>query len=206
MSSSQRAQLLRSFHAEGELLVLPNAWDPLSAALIARSGAKAIATTSAGVSWAMGFQDGSLADHDSARIGRSGMIDAVRRIVEVTELPVTADVEEGYGPGVDDVATTVEQVIAAGAVGINLEDTTTPGPAVHHDRGLNCGEGHRFSIRTTHATRLGNPHGNLCGQRPPHGDLRAGSRLVMSRLRSDPAKLSNVPVPRSSALPRTTAA
>ncbi|MFC9971015.1 isocitrate lyase/phosphoenolpyruvate mutase family protein [Spirillospora sp. NPDC127200] len=128
--SKHKAHLLQTYHATGELLVLPNAWDALSAALMARAGAKAVATTSAGVAWAMGFQDGSLARTRSARLDRSQMVEAIGRIADVVDVPVTADIEDGYGPALHDVATTVEQVIAAGAVGINLEDTTHAHDAV----------------------------------------------------------------------------
>jgi 2-methylisocitrate lyase-like PEP mutase family enzyme len=104
----------------GAILVLPNAWDAMSARTIEQAGARAIATTSAGLSWALGRPDGH-------GLGRGDMIEAVRRVVSVVRVPVTADVEGGYGAGTpDDVAATVRGVIEAGAVGINLEDG--PGP------------------------------------------------------------------------------
>ncbi|MFJ8039540.1 isocitrate lyase/phosphoenolpyruvate mutase family protein [Kitasatospora sp. NPDC096147] len=110
-----RAAALRELHKDG-VLVLPNAWDAGSAALIARAGVKAIATTSGGVSWAQGKPD-------QQALSRDEMVEQVRRIAAAVELPVTADVEGGYGPAPADVAATVEAVIAAGAVGINLEDS-----------------------------------------------------------------------------------
>ncbi|MEV0381482.1 isocitrate lyase/phosphoenolpyruvate mutase family protein [Nonomuraea sp. NPDC050643] len=109
-----QAARFRALH-QGPVLVLPNAWDAASAAVIEAAGAHAIATTSAGVSWANGTPDGSGLDRDR-------MIDAVARIVAAVKVPVTADVEGGYG----DVAATVRAVIRAGAVGVNLEDS--PGP------------------------------------------------------------------------------
>lgn len=120
-TNEQRAKALalRSLYTDG-VLVLPNAWDAGSAALIAAGGAQAIATTSAGVSWALGRPDGQ-------NLTREEMADAVARIVAVTDLPVTADIEGGYGPAPEDVARTVRAVIAAGAVGINLEDSEAPG-------------------------------------------------------------------------------
>lgn len=114
-----RAAALRTLQADG-VLVLPNAWDAASAALIAAGGARAIATTSAGVSWSLGRPDGQ-------NLTRAEMVDAVARIAAAVDLPVSADVEGGYGPGEDDVAQTVAGVIGAGAVGINLEDSRAPG-------------------------------------------------------------------------------
>ena len=100
----------------GVPLVLPNAWDVMSARLIEEAGASAIATTSAGVAWALGRPDGEVVTRDQ-------MIDVVRRIASAVHLPVTADVEGGYGVGTPrDVAETVRRVIDAGAAGINLED------------------------------------------------------------------------------------
>ncbi|MFI5527552.1 isocitrate lyase/phosphoenolpyruvate mutase family protein [Kitasatospora sp. NPDC051853] len=114
-SQQARAVRLRELHKDG-VLVLPNAWDAGSAALIARAGVAAIATTSGGVSWSQGKPD-------QQALSRDEMVEQVRRIAAAVELPVTADVEGGYGPTPEDVAATVEAVIAAGAVGINLEDS-----------------------------------------------------------------------------------
>jgi len=100
--------------------VLPNAWDAASARLIEAAGAAAIATTSAGLCWAHGVRDGNV-------LSRTQAVDAVRQIVDAVQIPVTADIEGGYGTGtVEDVAETARAVIGAGAVGINLEDS--PGP------------------------------------------------------------------------------
>jgi 2-methylisocitrate lyase-like PEP mutase family enzyme len=120
MHSTQRglAENLRSLHEH--TLVLPNAWDAASAALIAQAGAAAIATTSGGVAWSAGKPDGH-------GLTREEMADLVARIVRVVDVPVTADIEGGYGPSAADVAATVRAVVEAGAVGINLEDSTAPG-------------------------------------------------------------------------------
>jgi 2-methylisocitrate lyase-like PEP mutase family enzyme len=116
MSQAERAARFRRLHEAGRL-VLPNAWDAASARVIELAGAQAIATTSAGVSWAHGWPDGQ-------RLERGEMIEAVRRIVRAVTVPVTADIEGGYGSGSpEDVTQTVRAVIEAGAVGINLEDT-----------------------------------------------------------------------------------
>ncbi|MGI5289079.1 isocitrate lyase/PEP mutase family protein [Nonomuraea polychroma] len=112
---SDRAALFHALHRGGEVLVLPNAWDAASAAVIEAAGARAIATTSAGVSWAHGAPD-------AQGLTRERMVAAVGRIVAAVRVPVTADIEGGYG----DVAATVRAVIEAGAVGVNLEDS--PGP------------------------------------------------------------------------------
>ncbi|WP_411293214.1 isocitrate lyase/phosphoenolpyruvate mutase family protein [Streptomyces sp. CBMA156] len=113
------AQRFRSLHVPGTPLVLPNAWDGASARVVADAGATAIATTSAGVAWSLGHGDG---DH-LTRVQALGMI---ARITSVVDVPVTADIERGYATGPDGVAETVRGVLAAGAVGINLEDTLRP--------------------------------------------------------------------------------
>ena len=113
------AEKLRALHGAG-VLVLPNAWDAGSAAVIALAGAQAIATTSGGIAWSLGRCDGQ-------RLTRAEMIERVRQIVDAVTIPVTADVEGGYGTAPKDVALTVEAVIAAGAVGVNIEDSRAPG-------------------------------------------------------------------------------
>jgi 2-methylisocitrate lyase-like PEP mutase family enzyme len=113
------ADKLRALHAAG-VLVLPNAWDAGSAAMIAQAGARAIATTSGGIAWSLGRPDGQL-------LTRADMIQRVREIAAAVTIPVTADIEGGYGPSPQDVAATVEAVIAAGAAGVNIEDSRAPG-------------------------------------------------------------------------------
>ncbi|MFE4667296.1 isocitrate lyase/phosphoenolpyruvate mutase family protein [Streptomyces sp. NPDC056716] len=114
-----KAVTLRELHEKG-VLVLPNAWDAGSAALIAQAGAQAIATTSGGVSWSAGKPD-------QQALTRDEMVAAVRRIADAVQVPVTADIEGGYGPTPEDVAATVTAVIAAGAVGVNIEDSKPNG-------------------------------------------------------------------------------
>src|ERR1700735_4924739 len=106
-----RAAALRALHEEGTF-VLPNAWDAGSAVMIAAAGAQAIATTSAGVSWSLGRPDGQ-------NLSREEAVAAVARTAAAVALPVTADIESGYGTDPADVAATVAAVIEAGAVGIN---------------------------------------------------------------------------------------
>ena len=117
MSQHERAARFRQLHGGTDaILVLPNAWDAMSARVVEAAGAQAIATTSAGVSWALGHPDGQ-------GLTREAMAAAVRVMVDAVQVPVTADVESGYGTGTpEDVAETARAVIAAGAVGINLED------------------------------------------------------------------------------------
>jgi 2-methylisocitrate lyase-like PEP mutase family enzyme len=121
VSDTQRARAaaLSALHDSG-IFVLPNAWDAGSAAMIAAAGAPAIATTSAGVSWSLGRPDGQ-------HLTRAEMVSVVARIAAAVDLPVTADIEGGYGDGPEAVAATVRAVIDAGAVGINLEDSGAPG-------------------------------------------------------------------------------
>ena len=114
-----KAGKLRALHAAG-VLVLPNAWDAGSAAVIALAGAQAIATTSGGIAWSVGR-------HDGQGLTRAEMIQRIREIVAAVTIPVTADIEGGYGPGPEDVALTAEAAIAAGAVGVNIEDSHAPG-------------------------------------------------------------------------------
>jgi 2-methylisocitrate lyase-like PEP mutase family enzyme len=103
-------------HRSGGMIVLPNAWDPGSAALMAAAGFPVIATTSAGIAYARGCRDGE-------RLGRGGMLDCVAAIVARSAMPVTADLEAGYGPTPEDVAETVAQAIGIGLVGGNIEDS-----------------------------------------------------------------------------------
>ncbi|MGB6143358.1 MAG: isocitrate lyase/phosphoenolpyruvate mutase family protein, partial [Rhodanobacter sp.] len=109
------AQAFRRLHDRSRVLLLPNAWDALSARLFARRGFAAVATTSAGVAWSLGYADGEQAPLDE-------VLAAVARIVRAAEVPVTVDIETGYGETPAEVAATVQSVIAAGAVGINIED------------------------------------------------------------------------------------
>lgn len=117
-SLAAHASEFRALHSAGRdgPLVLPNAWDAMSARLVEAAGARAIATTSAGVSWALGYPDGQ-------GTPREEMLAMVRVIARSVRIPVSADVESGYGRGTpSDVEQTVRGVLAAGAVGINLED------------------------------------------------------------------------------------
>ena len=113
---NQKAELFRALHIPGKPVVLFNIWDAGSAKAVGAAGAKALATGSWSVANANGFADGE-------RIPLVLAIDNLRRIVGATELPVTIDLESGYGDASDAVGETVVLAIDAGAVGCNLEDS-----------------------------------------------------------------------------------
>jgi len=114
------AQNFRALHALNvSPLVLPNAWDAASAGIMVKCGATAIATTSAGVSWSHGFPDGE-------QLPREAQLATVREIVRVATVPVTVDVEGGYSDDPQEVANLISEIIAAGAIGVNLEDGASP--------------------------------------------------------------------------------
>lgn len=114
------AARFRARHREGPALLLPNAWDGASARIFAAAGFEHVATTSAGVAWALGYPDGEVAPWDE-------VVAATGRIVRAAGVPVTADIEAAYGPSPAAVGRHVEEIIAAGVVGINLEDGTGGG-------------------------------------------------------------------------------
>jgi len=117
MEPSQ-AELGREFlalHHSENILVLPNAWDVSSARIFEEAGFPAIGTTSAGIANSLGYPDGQ-------KISRTEMLEVVHRIASAVQVPVTADVEAGYGTTPSEIAKTAREVIAAGAVGMNLED------------------------------------------------------------------------------------
>jgi 2-methylisocitrate lyase-like PEP mutase family enzyme len=117
-AESQKAKTdsFRALH-QGKILVLPNAWDVASARVVQQAGFSAIATTSAGIAFTLGYPDGQ-------RISREEMLAVVGRIARAVKVPVTADVEAGYGDRPEDAARTARDVLAAGAIGMNLEDST----------------------------------------------------------------------------------
>jgi 2-methylisocitrate lyase-like PEP mutase family enzyme len=117
VEQSQKAAMFRRFHLEPPLLVLPNAWDVASAkTLAALRGCRALATTSAAVARSLGWEDGEQAPADE-------MLRANERIAAAVEVPVTGDLERGYG----DPVGTARRAWEAGLVGINFEDSTDDG-------------------------------------------------------------------------------
>jgi 2-methylisocitrate lyase-like PEP mutase family enzyme len=118
-----KAASFRVLHSGREILLLPNVWDVASARLIEESGFKAAATSSAGIAFSLGYPDGQ-------RISREQMLAVIARIAKAVRVPVTADVEAGYGKSPEDAGRTARAVVEAGAVGMNLEDAIGDSPSV----------------------------------------------------------------------------
>jgi 2-methylisocitrate lyase-like PEP mutase family enzyme len=105
----------RALHGGPELLVLANAWDVLSARLVEETGGKAVATTSAGIAWALGYADGE-------RLPVERLSSVARDLVRAVELPVSIDLERGYSEEPARVAELVRELASLGVAGVNLED------------------------------------------------------------------------------------
>ena len=114
-TQSEKAEVFRGLHHQPRALVLPNAWDVPSARVFEDAGFPAVATTSAGLMVSLGYRDGE-------EMPRRGLVEAVGRIAQRLSIPVSADIVSGYGRTPRAVAATVRSVVAAGAIGINLED------------------------------------------------------------------------------------
>ncbi len=120
MDKEKQAILAGNFkkmHSKEDLFVLPNAWDVASAVIFEKTGFKAIGTTSAGVSHSLGYADGQ-------NITLQESLYLIEKIVKRVTIPLTVDFEGGYGKTSKEIATNARQVIQAGAVGINFEDST----------------------------------------------------------------------------------
>jgi len=116
-SQANKAIQFRQLHRGPGVLILPNAWDVASARIFEDAGFPAIATTSAGIAFSLGYPDGQ-------RIPREEMLARIGRIARAVHVPVTADIEAGYGSSAEAAATTTLELIQAGAVGMNLEDAS----------------------------------------------------------------------------------
>jgi 2-methylisocitrate lyase-like PEP mutase family enzyme len=116
----EKATRLRALHEPGNPLVLVNAWDAASARVVVSAGAEAVATSSAAAAYALGYPDGE-------RISRDEMLGYVGTIARAVDVPVTADMEAGYGPDPEDAAATARGIVETGAVGFNMEDASGPG-------------------------------------------------------------------------------
>lgn len=116
MTALEKGALFRSLHSSSGIFLMPNAWDPGSACMLAAAGFSAIATTSAGIAFSLG-----LPDYEGC-ISRSQMMECIHRITTAVNIPVSADLEAGYGEKPLDVAETIRLSIQAGAVGGNIED------------------------------------------------------------------------------------
>jgi len=104
-------------HQAPPILILPNAWDAVTSRLFVKAGARAIATTSAGMAATLGYADGQ-------KVPRELMMEAIARITRLVDVPVTADIESGYAASPKDLHESIRAVINAGAIGFNLEDAT----------------------------------------------------------------------------------
>ena len=121
---ADKAEQFRKLHRGPRILVLPNAWDVASARILEELGYPAIATTSAGIAFSLGYPDGQ-------RVSREQMLEVVARIARAVRVPVTADMEAGYGTTVQDMSETARALIASGAIGLNLEDVTGEDESSH---------------------------------------------------------------------------
>lgn len=130
-TQAQKAERLRALHHGEEPLILVNAWDVASARVVAELGFPAVATSSAGVAASLGYAD-------EEEISREMMLAAVKRVVQSVAVPVTADLEAGYGPTLEDAAATARGAIEAGAVGMNFEDGTHDAEAPLMETALQC--------------------------------------------------------------------
>jgi len=111
----QQAEKLRALHHAPQILILANVWDAVSARIVEAAGASAIATSSAAVAFTLGYADGE-------RVSRQEMLSVASRIVNAVSLPVTVDLEAGYSDSLPEIELLVHELIATGAVGLNLED------------------------------------------------------------------------------------
>src|ERR1700733_801889 len=117
LEQKERAKAFLALHSAANPLILPNVWDVASARIVEEAGYPALATTSAGVAFSLGYADGE-------KIHPDHMMAAVARIGQAVKVPVSADVESGYGNDPENAARTARAVVVAGAIGLNLEDAT----------------------------------------------------------------------------------
>ena len=131
-----RAQRFADMHRDGCLL-LPNAWDAGSARLLEAAGFPALATTSAGIAFSRGYPDHDFfAEERGGRLDREAMLREAGEIIDRVRVPVSLDLEEGYGESPERVAETVALALATGAAGGNIEDFTGDRARPLHERGL----------------------------------------------------------------------
>ena len=117
-SQNEKFQAFEALHARDDTFVMPNPWDAGSARLLASMGFEALATTSAGYAFSVGKRDGE------AGLSRSEVLENARTIVDTVDLPVSADLEDGFGESPEDCAETIRQAAAVGLVGGSIEDAT----------------------------------------------------------------------------------
>ncbi|MEO8740092.1 MAG: isocitrate lyase/phosphoenolpyruvate mutase family protein [Casimicrobiaceae bacterium] len=117
MDNTAKARLFQQMHLGPRMLVIANAWDAASARVFEEVGIKAVGTGSAGVAFSHGYPDDEF-------IPRDVMLLAIKEIVAAVDVPVTADILNGLGATIDHVVATIHEVIALGAVGVNIEDSS----------------------------------------------------------------------------------
>lgn len=120
---SQKAERFLSLHQKDGCFLMPNVWDAGSAKMLASVGFETIATTSAGVAFSLGKPDNGFCSA-GARVDRDTMVRQIRSIADAVSIPVSADLEGGFGDTPEDVAETIRRAMEAGAVGGNIEDYT----------------------------------------------------------------------------------
>lgn len=121
MDAAAKARAFQQLHLGPRILVIGNAWDAASARVFEHAGMAAVGTSSAGIAYCHGYPD-------NERIPRDVILAATREIVRAVQVPVTADILTGLGATVEAAVATVKEVIAMGAVGVNIEDATDEGP------------------------------------------------------------------------------
>ncbi len=119
----EKAEMFLKFHYDKEILVLLNSWDAGSSKLIEACGYKAIATTSMGVAASFGYPDSEV-------IQLSEMLGVIKEIVNAVQVPVSVDIEAGYGNNLNEIIESVKKIIATGIVGINIEDSNNLSPVL----------------------------------------------------------------------------
>jgi 2-methylisocitrate lyase-like PEP mutase family enzyme len=128
VSQAEKGRAFRGLHERDRAFIIPNPWDVGTARLLAHLGFEALATTSAGYAFSVGQRDNT--------IGRERMMSHVQEIVSATDLPVSADLENGFGDDPKTVAETVRLAAAAGLAGCSIEDDTQRAEARIYDREL----------------------------------------------------------------------
>lgn len=108
-------KVFREMHKKSNMLLLPNAWNGGSARVYEKEGYKAVGTTSAGIAYSLGFSDGEKLDFDTIHC-------VVGNIIRRVNIPVSVDMERGYGDDIDTIKSNISRMLASGAVGFNIED------------------------------------------------------------------------------------
>jgi len=127
MSQVEQYERFRALHQQPGAFIMPNAWDAMSAALLAREGFAAIGSTSIAIAFALGRRDGH---HE---VSRADAIANAALLARASRLPINGDLEDGFGPAPEDCVATVEAAIAAGLAGLGIEDTTADPARPIHD-------------------------------------------------------------------------